>query len=159
MRRVYDEFKDEKEFAIVSHTCQPEVDSLPLLHKYARRMLIGKLSQSNGNYMVSDPLDSNGLFPSQLNWYFVTGDKTVLYKLARKGYMIDNGKPDTTQNIKDQFIHTQFFALVDKNRRVRGVYDGLKENEILKLMADIKDLMKEKIDHQRFMNGFGNNPN
>ena len=158
MRRVYNEFKDEHEFAIVSHTCQPEVDSLPLLHTYALKMLNGKLSQANGNYMVSEPGDSNGIQPSSTNWYFVTGDKAVLYKLARKGYMIDNGKPDTLQNIKNQFIHTQFFALIDKNRRVRGIYDGLKDQEIVKLIADVKDLLKEKIDHQRFMNAFGNNP-
>ena len=63
------------------------------------------------------------------------------------------------QNISDQFIHTQFFALLDKQRRVRGIYDGLKGDEIEKLIGDIQSLLKEKIDHKRFMNGFSNNPN
>jgi protein SCO1/2 len=156
MRRVYNEFREEENFAIVSHTCQPEVDSLPLLKMYANKMINGKLSLTNGNYSVSEPDSTTATTIS--NWYFVTGDKTELYKLARQGYMIDNGKPDTAQNIEDQFIHTQFFALVDKNRRVRGIYDGLKEKEILKLLTDINDLLKEKITSKRFMDGFGNNP-
>ena len=83
----------------------------------------------------------------------------MLYNLARHGYMIDNGKSDTTQLISDQFIHTQFFALVDKYGRVRGIYDGLVEKEIEKLLTDIPDLLKEKIDHTRFLNGFSNTPN
>ena len=73
--------------------------------------------------------------------------------------MIDNGKPDSTQRIENQFIHTQFFALVDRYGRVRGIYDGLIEDEIQKLMMDIPELMKEKIDHTRFLNGFSNSPN
>jgi hypothetical protein len=74
-------------------------------------------------------------------------------------YMIDNGKPDSLQRIEDEFIHTQFFALVDKYRRVRGIYDGLKEEEIQKLMVDIKGLMKETVAPKRFMSSFSNNPN
>ena len=79
--------------------------------------------------------------------------------MARQGYMIDNGKSDSTQRIENQFLHTQFFALVDRYGRVRGIYDGLIEVDIQKLMTDIKALLKEKIDHTRFMNGFSNSPN
>ena len=80
--------------------------------------------------------------------------------MARESYMIDNNKPDSSQLIKDQFIHTQFFRLVDKQGRTRGeVYDGLKNDEVEKLITDIKDLLKEKVSSKRFMNGFSNNPN
>ena len=79
--------------------------------------------------------------------------------MARQAYVIDNNKPDSTQNIADQFIHTQFFALVDKSHRVRGIYDGLNEGEIQKLLSDIKNLLEEKVESKRFMNGFSNNPN
>jgi hypothetical protein len=48
---------------------------------------------------------------------------------------------------------------VDRYGRVRGIYDGLIEDEIQKLMKDIPDVLKEKVDHARFMNGFSNNPN
>lgn len=157
MRRVYDKYKDNKNFLILSHTCQPEVDSIPLLKAYERRMIDGKLEKRvDGSYDVKSPLDSNASV-NNTNWFFVTGDKAELYNMARQSYLIDNGKPDTSQ-IKDQFIHTQFFALVDRNRRVRAIYDGLKENEIQKLMGDIDALLNEKVKTKRFMNGFSNNP-
>lgn len=158
MRRVFDEYKDEKDFLIVSHTCMPETDSVPLLKAYEQKMINGKLvKRDDGSYKIEKPAVETSI--NNPNWNFVTGDKAMLYKLARQGYMIDNGKPDSTQRIEDQFIHTQFFALVDRYGRVRGIYDGLKENEIQKLMGDIGQLLKEKVDHTRFLNGFGNSPN
>ena len=162
MRRVFDAYKDEPGFIILSHTCMPETDSVPLLKAYEEKMINGKLVKNvDGSYKIDhDTIRSGkGYVTVNPNWNFVTGDKTALYKMARQGYMIDNNKPDSMQNISDQFIHTQFFALVDKQRRVRGIYDGLKQDEIEKLLTDIKDLLKEKIDHKRFMNGFSNNPN
>ena len=156
MRRVWEEYKDEPNFMIVSHTCMPEVDSVPLLKKYELKMVNGKLDKKpGGSYTIAEPIDTGAV---NTNWQFVTGDKQALYKIARQGYMIDDGKPDSTQLIKDQFIHTQFFSLVDKEGRVRGIYDGLKEDEVQKLMVDVKDLLKEKITSKRFMNGFSNNP-
>ena len=157
MRRVFDKYKDNKDFLILSHTCQPEVDSIPLLKAYERKMINGTLEKrADGSFNVKDAADSSAAITNP-NWFFVTGDKAELYNMARQSYLIDNGKPDTTQ-IKDQFIHTQFFALVDKNRRVRAIYDGLKENEIQKLMGDIDALLNEKVKTKRFMNGFSNNP-
>jgi protein SCO1/2 len=82
--------------------------------------------------------------PQNKNWYFVTGNKADLYGMARHSYLIDNNKTDTLTKIDDQFIHTQLFALLDKQTRVRGIYDGLKEDEIQKLIRDIKGLLKEK---------------
>jgi protein SCO1 len=157
MRRVFEAYKDEPDFAIVSHTCMPEVDSVPVMKAYEQKMLAGKLIRKNdGSYTISSaPLNS---IPENKNWFFVTGAKSDLYKLARQGYMIDNGKPDSTQRVEDQFIHTQFFSLVDRYGRVRGIYDGLIEDEVQKLLKDIPALMKEKVDPKRFMNGFGNNP-
>jgi protein SCO1/2 len=76
-------------------------------------------------------------------WYFVTGNKDSLYKMARQSYLLDNDKNNSV-NIAEAFIHTQFFALVDKKMRVRGIYDGLKPAEILKLEKDIGTLLKEK---------------
>jgi len=120
MKTVYDKFKNESDFAIISHTCMPETDSVPLMKAYSQKM----------------GADSS-------NWHFVTGSKDSLYKMARESYLLDNEK-NNSMNIKDQFIHTQFFALVDKEGRVRGVYDGLKNDELEKLARDIKDLLKER---------------
>ncbi|MDQ6722820.1 MAG: SCO family protein [Thermoproteota archaeon] len=135
MKTVYDQFKNEADFAIISHTCMPEVDSVPLMKAYAKKMEAGP------------------------NWFFVTGSKDSLYKMARESYLLDNEK-NNGENIKDQFIHTQFFAVVDKEGRVRGVYDGLKKDELEKLSRDIKDLLREKKSATVFNNStFTNNPN
>ncbi len=157
MRRVWDEFKDNENFIILSHTCMPEVDSVPLLKKYEQKMVNGNLvKRQDYTYTIKDTIRQK---PNEnKNWFFVTGDKQKLYTIARQGYMIDDGKPDSTQLIKNQFIHTQFFSLVDKQGRVRGIYDGLQNDEIEKMMIDIKGLLKEKITTKRFMTGFSNNP-
>ena len=124
MQKVFDKFKDNKEFAIISHTSMPETDSVPLMKAYEEKM-IGK----NPN--------------NAAKWYFVTGSKDSLYKMARQSYLLDNDKNNSV-NIDDHFIHTQFFALVDKQKRVRGIYDGLKQDEIARLDKDIESVLKEK---------------
>jgi protein SCO1/2 len=152
MRRVFDEYKSEKDFMILSHTCMPEVDSVPLLKKYEYKMVNGKLDQRpDASYGIIAPVDST-LATQNNNWLFLTGSKVSLYDLARHSYMIDKGGSDTASNINDQFIHTQLFALVDKQQRVRGIYDGLKDDEIQKLITDIKALLKEKTPKQSFLN-------
>lgn len=124
MKGVYDKFKNDKDFAIISHTSMPETDSVPLLKAYEEKMI-----------------GSNPQFVSQ--WYFVTGNKDSLYKMARQSYLLDNEKNNSI-NIEESFIHTQFFALIDKQERVRGIYDGLKPVEIARLDKDIQTLLKEK---------------
>ena len=134
MKTIYEKYKAEPDFAIVSHTCQPEVDSIPLLKAYSKTMNAGS------------------------NWHFVTGNKDSLYKMARESYLLDNEK-NTSMNIQDQFIHTQFFALVDKQRRVRGIYDGLKAVDLERLEKDIKKLLREPADNRSFNHSpFNNNP-
>ncbi len=155
MRRVFDAYNADSNFMILSHTCMPETDSVPLLKQYEAKMLNGKLNRNaDGSFKIDyDPITGNKQSPANPNWNFVTGDKTALYNMARHSYLIDNNKPDTTQNIADQFIHTQLFALVDKQTRVRGIYDGLKEVEMQKLLKDINGLLKEK--HQnRALKGY-----
>jgi cytochrome oxidase Cu insertion factor (SCO1/SenC/PrrC family) len=109
-------------------------------------MLTGIVKKNDdGSYKLETDPSPGAPLPVNNNWFFVTGDKTKLYGMARHSYIIDNNKTDTLVNITDQFIHTQLFALVDKQTRVRGIYDGLKEEEVQKLMRDIKGLLKEKI--------------
>ncbi len=124
METVFEKFKSDKDFAIISHTSMPETDSVPLLKAYEEKM-IGK----DPHYAAK--------------WYFVTGSKDSLYKMARQSYLLDNDKNNNI-NIADHFIHTQFFALVDKQKRVRGIYDGLKLDEITRLDTDIESMLKEK---------------
>jgi protein SCO1 len=159
MRRVYDAYKAEKEFMILSHTCMPETDSVPRLKAYQQKMLTGKLvKNADGSLRIDDEAVAP-VGVAATNWIFLTGNKADLYKMARESYIIDNNQQDTAQKISDQFLHTQFFALVDKQRRVRGIYDGLKPAEIDKLIADIPGLLQEKTPKPTFRNGFSNTPN
>ncbi len=119
MKAIYEQFKTDSSFLIVSHTVNPDTDSLPVLRHYA---------------------DSLGADVS--NWWFLTGSKESLYKTARESYLLDDPK-NSTKNIDEQFLHTQFFTLVDRQGRVRGVYDGIKKEEVDQLMTDIKTLIKE----------------
>ncbi|MES2003900.1 MAG: SCO family protein [Bacteroidota bacterium] len=136
MKTVYEQFKDEPNFMIVSHTCNPETDSVPQLKRYA------------------DSLQVN-----TQKWIFLTGRKDSLYQLARSAYLLDDPK-NNVEKIEEQFIHTQFFALIDKNGKVRGqIYDGLKQPELDRLKKDIKALLAEKAGTGNFVNGiFNNNP-
>jgi protein SCO1/2 len=120
MKAVYEELKKEPDFMILSHTVDPETDSVTRLKHYG---------------------DSLGA--SIQNWWFLTGTKESLYKTARESYLLDN-QENSSKNISDQFIHTQFFALVDRNGQVRGIYDGLKQDEIQQLIVDTRLLLKNK---------------
>lgn len=123
LKGVYDKFKNDKDFAIISHSSMPETDSVTMLKAYESKML--------GND-IHNPA----------TWYFVTGDKDSLYKMARQSYLLDNPK-NNNQNIDEAFIHTQFLALVDKQKRVRGIYDGLKPAEVAKMEQEIGKLLKD----------------
>ena len=119
MKKVYEKFKNEPGFLILSHTCDPEIDSAAKLKHYA------------------DSIRVTGS-----NWIFLTGRKDSLYNMARVSYKID----DPANNMKDidaDFLHSQFFALVDKEGEVRKIYDGLKESEVNAMMDDIQKLLKE----------------
>lgn len=158
MRRVYEVYKNEPGFAILSHSCMPEVDSVPKMKQYEQRMLNATVEKAkDGSYRLDETAPAAELIST--NWYFLTGNKADLYKMARYSYMIDDNRRDTTLKMRDQFIHSQFFSLVDKQRRVRGIYDGTKTDEVDKMITDIKDLLKEKSNHRNFLNNMGNTPN
>ncbi len=120
MRLVYDRFKNNNDFLILSHTCDPETDSVAQLKKYADSMAV------NTN-----------------QWIFLTGRKDSLYTMARISYTIDD-PANNLKSIDDDFLHTQFWALVDKNGDVKKIYDGLKGSEVRQLINDAEKLLKEK---------------
>jgi len=133
---IYNQFKDEPGFCILSHTVDPQTDSVARMKRYA------------------DSLDVRAS-----HWMFLTGSKDSLYHAARVSYLLDDPK-NSNISPDQQFIHTQFFALVDKNGQVRKIYDGLKKDEITAMEKDIRQLLKEKASASRFTNSlFTNNPN
>ena len=120
MKQVYEIYKKEPDFQILSHTCNPDTDSVSVLKHYADSLQV-----------------------DTKKWIFLTGRKDSLYQMARGSYLLDDPK-NNVEKIEDQFIHTQFFALVDRNGKVRGkIYDGLKTLEVEQLKVDIARLMKE----------------
>jgi protein SCO1 len=133
MQRVYETFKEEKDFLILSHTCKPEEDSIPLLKAYQQRM------KADGKH-----------------WIFLTGRKDSLYKMARFSYGIDDPK-NAVEDIEDDFLHSQFFAIVDKNGNVRGgTYDGTLKKDVDKLITDVKELLREKMGKTNFTGVYNN---
>jgi protein SCO1/2 len=135
MKLLFTEYRNEPGFLILSHTVDPETDSVPRMKRYA---------------------DSLGA--DAKTWWFLTGLKDSLYHAARASYLLDDPKNNNI-SINQQFIHTQFFALVDKVGRVRKICDGLKKEEIDALRKDIDKLLKEEPTGPRFVNSlFSNNP-
>ena len=110
-------FANNPKVMILSHTVTPEIDSVPVLKKYA---------------LEKGVIDSK--------WNLVTGDKKDIYSMARKSYLaVKLGKPGELYDM----VHTENFVLVDAERRVRGFYDGTKKEEVKKLIEDINWLLTE----------------
>lgn len=136
LMEIYTEFKDNPDFLILSHTCDPDRDSVPQLKYYA---------------------DSLGVDTKK--WVFVTGRKDSLYLAARTSYLLDDPN-NKVERIEDEFLHTQFIALVDKNGKLRSqVFDALKKDEMKLLKENIQKLLEEKQSGTGFSGGiFSNNP-
>lgn len=117
MLRVYEATRDMPDVQIISHTIDPEYDTVALLRDFAKR-----LGVESGR------------------WHFVTGVKDSIYKIAQTSYFAtaleDKSEPDG-------FIHSGAFLLVDRQGRIRGKYDGTKEEEVNRLIVDIKKLRRE----------------
>ena len=119
LERVYKQFSHQEDILILSHTVSPEEDSVSVLKEYASM------------HGVKDR-----------RWLFVTGDKKHLYDMARTSYLLnaEEGNGDA-----DDFIHTQNFALVDKEKHLRGFYDGTDSLDVSRLITDINLLLEEYV--------------
>lgn len=117
MLRVHDTVLNDPEVLILSHTIDPAYDTVGLLRNYAERL---------------------GVKSSK--WHFVTGNKDSIYNIAQKSYfataMEDKSEPGG-------FIHSGAFLLIDRQRRIRGKYDGTKEKDVNRLLKDIEKLKEE----------------
>jgi protein SCO1/2 len=119
LKPVYEAFRNEPDFFILSYTSDPERDSASRLKHYA---------------------DSMGVDTKK--WIFLTGRKDSLYSLARHSYKIDDPK-NFVSNPQDDFLHTQFIALVNRKGQVVKIYDGIKPSEVEQMQSEIKKLLKE----------------
>jgi protein SCO1 len=116
MLRVYEATAAMPDVLLLSHTIDPEYDTVALLHDFADRLGV-----------------------ESKRWHFVTGAKDSIYKIAQTSYFA-TAMEDKTE--PDGFIHSGAFLLIDKKGRIRGKYDGTKEEEVDRLIVDIKKLRR-----------------
>ena len=116
MLRVYEKYKDNPQVAILSHTIDPEYDNVQVLHDFAERLGV-----------------------ESSTWHFVTGDKEAIYMLAETSYF---SVANEDSEAEGGYIHSGAFLLVDKECRIRGVYDGTIEAQVNVLLKDIDRLLK-----------------
>lgn len=121
LNKVYKAYKGNRDVMFLSHTVDPVKDTAEALKAYSMRF------------------DAD---PEQ--WMFLTGDKKKLYEMARYSYLI-SADDDTAGLSPDQdFIHDKHYALVDNLGRIRGMYDGLDDKDVARLIDDIRTLLEEK---------------
>ena len=119
MHLIQDTFGDDDEIYLLSHSVTPESDSVPRLKKYA----------------LENKINSN-------KWSLLTGDKSSIYRLAKQEYFA--GDTIGFYQTGNEFLHTENFILVDKHRRIRGVYNGTLLIEIERIKEDIAILKREE---------------
>ena len=117
MLRVYEAYETDPEVGILSHSIDPTHDTVAVLKEFADRL---------------------GVKSSK--WHFVTGDKDEIFEIGQKSYMVTAAEDSSEPG---GYIHSGAFILVDKDRRIRGLYDGTKPEQVDRLMKDIEKLKKE----------------
>lgn len=116
--RVQEAFKADNDFLILSHSVNPAHDTSEVLLAYA------------GKYQALKD-----------KWHFLTGNKKTIYDLAKDSYLVNALEDDGTP---EGFLHSELFLLIDKQKRIRGMYDGTDSIAVNKLIEDIKLLKSEK---------------
>lgn len=118
MAKVYESYKSNPNILFISHTIDPINDSIPRLKSY-----------------------SHNLGVDSKKWFFVTGDKERIYSLAEESYYATAYSDSTALG---GYVHSGGLLLVDKNKHIRGVYDGTDQSETKRLISDIENLLNEQ---------------
>lgn len=119
LKLISDSVYNKEDIILLSYSVTPWIDKPHVLKKYKER---------------------NGI--ENKNWHFLTGNKGDIYKLARQSYFAEEDigySKDSTE-----FLHTEHFVLVDKRRRIRGIYNGTLMLEMHQLLLDIRILSSEE---------------
>ncbi|WP_215226029.1 SCO family protein [Echinicola shivajiensis] len=116
MLRVYEKFKDNPDFKILSHSIDPTYDTVEVLKDYAERLGIKDAS----------------------TWHFLTGDQEKIFEIGQTSYLATAMED---KNEPGGFLHSGAFILIDQEGHIRGVYDGTKEDQVNKLMKDIPKIL------------------
>ena len=116
MHRIQEDIIDDDDVMLLSHSVTPEIDSVEQLKHYAIEKGV-----------------------NDTKWNLVTGDRKQIYDLARKSYLVV--KHDDSEDYG--MVHTENFALIDKDKQIRGIYNGISPTSVDSLLQDIKRLKKE----------------
>jgi len=119
MKILSNELKGYTDIVLLSYSVTPWIDKPSVLKRYKERNEI-----------------------RDANWHFLTGNKQDIYSLARRSYFADEEIGFTKDST--EFLHTEHFILVDKTRRIRGIYNGTLQLEMQNLLEDIEALAKEE---------------
>ena len=120
MSVLQEAFKEEDDVLLLSHSVTPETDSISVLKDYA---------------------EAKGVISNK--WHLVTGGRKQIYDLGRNSYFVEENLGEV--KTEDDFLHTENFVLVDKNKHIRGIYNGLNKTSVQQLIADIKLLQLEQL--------------
>jgi protein SCO1/2 len=117
MHKVYNEYKDNSNVCFISHTIDPQNDSIARLNQYAKHLGI-----------------------NSSKWFFVTGHKDSIYSIAQNSYYAVAYKDD---NAPGGYTHSASMLLIDTKKHIRGVYNGIDPKETSRLINDIETLLLE----------------
>ena len=119
MKILQDRFAADADVIFLSHSVTPDLYSVSVLKRYANQ---------------------KGIISGK--WHVMTGSQDLIYRLAKKEYYA--GDTNGYYQTGNEFLHTENFLLIDKHRRIRGVYNGTLEFEMDRLTEDIRTLQQEE---------------
>lgn len=130
MARLQAEFEAMDDVVLLSHSVTPDADSVSVLQAFATKMRA---------------LSSR--------WYMLTGDRDEIYDLGKRYYFANEDLGENTADevvngfadgaASEEFLHTESFFLIDRNRRIRGVYNGMNRTSVQQLVADVQALRRK----------------
>jgi protein SCO1/2 len=123
LNKVQEKFLEDTDVKILQHSIRPNTDTVATLKKYA-----------NTNGIVSG------------KWHLATGDRDTIYSLAKSAYFASEDLGNLQKT--DDFLHTESLLLIDQNRHVRGIYNGLNSASVGYLISDIETLKAEMHNHE-----------
>ncbi len=118
LKLVQDEFRNDENVVLLSYSVTPWIDTVKKLREFANK----------------NKIDSP-------NWHLLTGNKGEIYTLARQSYFAEEDLGFTRDST--EFLHTEHVLLIDKNKRIRGIYNGTLQLGAEQLIKDIELLAKE----------------
>tara|TARA_A100001011_G_scaffold310742_1_gene327517 strand:- start:445 stop:804 length:360 start_codon:yes stop_codon:yes gene_type:complete len=116
MVKIQNYIKDKKKVKLLSFSVTPDIDSVPVLKEYS----------------IKKGVDDK-------YWNLLTGDKSKIYSLARKSFLVVK---ENVESDSHSMIHTENFVLVDREKRIRGFYDGTDDTDMQVLKEDIGILLE-----------------